>query len=75
MRTAFSGSALLGDSFPLTNYHTVIGQPMGKITGLWLSAMTLLAVVAVSTAPMFGPGVAAASSPMPNVVDLHGKVE
>lgn len=35
---------------------------MGKITGLWLSAMMLLAVVAMSTAPMFGPGVAAASN-------------
>ncbi len=55
-------STLLCDSFPLTNYHTVIAPPMGKITGLWLSAMTLLAVVAVSTAPVFGPGVAAASN-------------
>ena len=53
---------LLGDSFLLTNYRTVIGPPMGKITGLWLAAMTLLAVVAVSTAPAFGPGVAAASN-------------
>ncbi|WP_367175513.1 CARDB domain-containing protein, partial [Haloarcula rubripromontorii] len=35
---------------------------MGKITGLWLTAMTLLAVVAVSTAPMFGPGVAAGAN-------------
>jgi len=53
---------LLGDSFLLTNYRTVIGPPMGKITGLWLAATTLLAVVAVSTAPAFGPGVAAASN-------------
>ncbi|MDS0221608.1 cell surface glycoprotein [Haloarcula sp. S1AR25-5A] len=34
---------------------------MGKITGLWLTAMMVLAVVAVST-PMVGPGVAAASN-------------
>jgi len=42
---------------------------MGKITGLWLTAMTLLAVVAVSTAPMAGSGVAAASNHGTETVD------